>query len=63
MPRHCAIAKMRTTAVAIAAALAPDRGNSATENSPMTIDTAAAVPAVEIQSLHPTMKPGYSPSA
>ena len=38
-------------------------GNKPTENSPITIAIAAMLPHVEIQSLQPTMKPGYSPSA
>jgi hypothetical protein len=63
IPRHCATANTTMTVVAIVVALAASPGNSATENSPITMETAAAVPAVEIQSLHPTMKPGYSPSA
>ena len=63
MPRHCTAAKTTVTAVAIAAARPVSDGTSATENSPTTSETAAVVPQVEIQSLQPTMKPGYSPSA
>ena len=38
-------------------------GTSTAANSAATIETAAVVPQVEIQSLHPTRKPAYSPNA
>ena len=43
--------------------VAGEPANRATLYSPMTMPTTALVPAVESQSLQPTMKPAYSPMA
>ena len=51
------------TKVATATVLPAKAGSSAPVYSPMTIATAAVVPQVEIQSLQPTIKPAYGPSA
>src|ERR1044071_9214522 len=61
IPRHCRNAKMIATAVAIV--FVESAGNNATENVPISSDTAAVEPHDEIQSLQPTMNPAYSPSA
>src|SRR5947207_2279498 len=63
IPRHCKSAKTIATVAAIATAFPLSVGKSAPANSPITSETAAAEPQVEIQSLHPTMKPAYSPNA
>jgi hypothetical protein len=63
IPRHCKSAKRIATVDAMATALPLSAGKSAPANSPMTSETAAAEPHVEIQSLQPTIKPAYSPKA
>jgi hypothetical protein len=62
-PRHCRSAKPTVTAAATSRERPESDGASTPAYSPITSATAAAVPHVESQSLHPTTKPGYSPSA
>src|SRR5688572_5655501 len=62
-PRHRRIVNAAMTADAVTAAGGAERGASAASASPSTMDTAATLPDVEIQSLHPTTNAGYSPSA
>src|SRR6185369_5059318 len=63
MPRHCKTPNTIAIAAATAGPLPLRAGKSAPENVPATSATAAVEPHVEIQSLQPTMKPAYSPSA
>src|SRR5689334_8229728 len=63
MPCHCNSAKKIATAAATAVAFPASAGNSAPLNVPINNDTAAVEPHDEIQSLQPTTKPAYSPSA
>src|SRR6202022_4019529 len=63
MPRHCKTKNPMMTRTAMSLTWPPSNGMSSPLYSPMTIATAAAVPEVESQSLQPTMKPAYSPSA
>src|ERR1043166_3958109 len=62
-PRHCRSAKATVTAHATQTLRPASDGTSVSEYSPMTTATMATVPHVERQSLQPTMKAGYSPSA
>src|ERR1043166_4541782 len=62
-PRHCRSAKATVTAQATQTLRPASDGTSVSEYSPMTTATMATVPHVESQSLQPTMKAGYSPSA
>src|SRR5436309_1857427 len=62
-PRHCKTAKATATEDATNNSRPASAGKSTLAYSPMTSATAATVPHVESQSLHPTTKPGYSPRA
>ncbi len=48
---------------AIIASCPASTGKKSRLYSAITMESAAAVPLVESQSLHPTMKPAYSPMA
>ena len=61
--RHCKSAKASVTAEAIHALRPASAGTRVWAYSPMTRATMATVPHVESQSLQPTTKAGYSPSA
>src|SRR5258705_12933097 len=63
MPRHCKMKKPTITTTAIVFTWPASGAISSPLYSPITMATAAAVPQVESQSLHPTIKPAYSPSA
>src|SRR5580658_3239460 len=63
IPRHCKTPKPTMTATAIIFTWPASTGKRWPLYSAITIPTAAAVPHVESQSLHPTMKPAYSPIA
>src|SRR5256714_9155785 len=62
-PRHCKTAKATATEDATVNSRPASEGVRTLAYSPMTSETAATVPHVESQSLHPTTKPGYSPKA
>src|ERR1044072_251157 len=62
-PRHCKAAKTSATVTAMGTAAPAIVGNRITVNWPINNATAAVEPQVEIQSLQPTTKPAYSPSA
>jgi len=62
-PRDCNRVKASTTADATASSRSARAGTSSHVYSPITSATAAMLPALEIQSLQPTTKAGYSPSA
>ena len=62
-PRHCKTAKATVTEHETQASRPASAGKSAPAYSARTSATTATVPHVESQSLHPTTKPGYSPSA
>ncbi len=62
-PRHCKSAKATVTPEATATLRPASEGTSSPAYSPTTSATAATVPHVESQSLQPTTKAGYSPSA
>src|SRR5947209_15050375 len=62
-PRHCKTAKATATDDATNNSRPASAGKRTLAYSPMTSETAATVPHVESQSLQPTTKPGYSPSA
>src|SRR5579862_916759 len=63
IPRHCKMPKPTMTPTAIAFTCPASAGTRSPLYSAITIPTAAAVPQVESQSLHPTMNPAYSPMA
>src|SRR5208282_2453365 len=63
IPRHCKMPKPTMTVTAIVFTLPASMGKRSPLYSAITIPTAAAVPHVESQSLHPTMNPAYSPIA
>src|SRR5580704_1636094 len=63
IPRHCKIKNTQIMPTAIIGSCPASTGKRSRLYSAMTIETAAAVPHVESQSLHPTMKPAYSPMA
>src|SRR5579863_2023718 len=63
IPRHCKTPNPRMTLTAIALTWPDSMGTRSPLYSAITMPTAAAVPQVESQSLHPTMKPAYSPMA
>src|SRR5271167_677733 len=63
MPRHCKIRNPRISATAICISWPARTGKRSRLYSAMTMETAAAVPQVDSQSLQPTMKPAYSPIA
>src|SRR5271155_2629313 len=63
IPRHCKTPKPTMTATAIIFTCPATSGKRSPLYSAITIPTAAAVPQVESQSLHPTIKPAYSPIA
>src|SRR5580704_17939036 len=63
IPRHCKTPKPTMTATAIIFPCPASTGKRCPLYSAITIPTAAAVPHVESQSLHPTTNPAYSPIA
>src|SRR5580693_2169610 len=63
IPRHCKTPKPTMTRTAIIFTCPASTGKRSPLYSAITIPTAAAVPHVESQSLHPTMNPAYSPMA
>src|SRR5580704_2516434 len=63
IPRHCTKKKTQIMPTAIVNSCLASAGKKSQLYSAMTMETAAAVPHVESQSLHPTMKPAYSPMA
>src|SRR5580700_11302467 len=63
IPRHCKKKNTQMMPTAIAGSCPARVGKKSRLYSAMTMETAAAVPHVESQSLHPTMKPAYSPMA
>src|SRR5271156_1900129 len=63
IPRHCKMPNPTMTETAISFTCPAKTGKRSPLYSAITMPTAAAVPHVESQSLHPTMKPAYSPMA
>src|SRR5580698_1984666 len=63
IPRHCSKKNPQMMPTASQDSRPVSAGIKYWLYSAMTIETAAAVPQVESQSLHPTMKPAYSPIA
>src|ERR1700676_2726363 len=63
IPRHCKKKNTQMMATAITSSCPARAGKKSRLYSAMTMETAAAVPHVESQSLHPTIKPAYSPMA
>src|ERR1700722_7753030 len=63
IPRHCKKKNAQIMPTAVFGSCPARAGKKSRLYSAMTMETAAAVPHVESQSLHPTMKPAYSPIA
>src|SRR5579859_7693629 len=63
IPRHCKTPNPTMIHTAIIFTCPASTGKRSPLYSAITIPTAAAVPQVESQSLHPTMNPAYSPIA
>src|ERR1700722_13648784 len=63
IPRHCKKKNAQIMPTAIVGSCPARAGKKSRLYSAMTMESAAAVPHVESQSLHPTMKPAYSPMA
>ena len=57
MPRHCSVANASVTAMATGTVLPSSAGTSTPAYSPMSTDTAATLPQVAAQSIHPTRNP------
>src|SRR5580658_4961926 len=63
IPRHCSRKNPQMILTAISGSCPARTGKKSRVYSAITMETAAAVPHVESQSLQPTMKPAYSPIA